>query len=371
MINIVESLTIPMVKKYLERSGWYVDGEWELPATRWSLRGNHYAQIILPDNAKLKDYKSAMVRVLEELVEVEGRSIDDIISAIQNKEHISIRVVAEDVSAGEIPIVDGANLFKGAKDLIKATAESIFKKTKTESKKVIIDNYLNSVTLGQTAVGSYAVNLYAPKISADDSVQGDLGGEISIMSEALIRSLNSLKSSLDEYSDDGDMAFLRISDKKLSAELCGALVDIGGEVGRYVEIKIGSITSQTPEGTVVFNEDYYPTINRALNYFKGEESDLFGVTIIGEITGLDRASDQSAGKVTVQTYIDRKPKKVSITLEAEEYEKAIQLHGDKGTAEFVGDIEMKARSAVMTNVLSFRKVGSEHFELESKNPKKS
>lgn len=355
---IIDSLTIDMVRNYLEKTGWIIGGEWHKPATMWHFPNDKYAQIILPNSSDLADYKRAMRRVIEELSEVEKRHVDDILLSIQQREHINIRVISDDVAGGEIPILDGANLFKGAYDLVKATAESVFKANKDQSKKVSIDNYMKSVRLGQTAVGSYLVNVYSPMISSENSQQKDCIEPSAVISSALISSLRNLKASLDKYERTENISvFQDVGDKKLSENLCNALINIGGEIGRSIEIQAGELTKDKEARdnvAITFESNYLSSIDRVLEHFKQIEEELNDYEIVGKIIGLQRVPENDFGKVTIQTYIEDKPKNVTVYLTGIEYDKAIKAHEEKSNILCIGNVEVKKKSAIITEVKVFR-----------------
>lgn len=362
MRTIIDSLTISMVRQYLIKTGWYIGGEWKRPATMWKLKGDDYAQVILPNSTDLGDYHRAMQRALEELSEVEQRSIDDIVTSIRNREHINIRVVSEDVEAGEIPLSDGASLVRGAYDLVKTTAETIFKKSKEKTKKEQVDSYLRSVTLGQTAVGSYMVNVYSPKISHNDH---DLVGDMPVMSSAIVSSLNGLKDSLDRYQEsDNILSLSHVSNKKQSEGLCSALLSMGLRSNRTVEISVANGEKQMHSNKVSFDQEYFSAMDKALKFYRDSIFDLKEYEIVGKITRLFRDPESDEGKVTIQAHIEEKSKNIELSLSAEDYDVAIKMHEARGNVVCIGDIQVRKRSAVMTRVISFREIPQTRVDIK-------
>lgn len=362
MNSIVSTLTISAVREYLENTGWYIGAKWRRPVTVWYLEGNDSAQIILPDSKDILDYDAAMTRVLEELVDVEQRSAQDIVLSIDKKEKINIRIIADDVEFGEIPIIDGVSLFQGACELIKATAEDLFKSSKTETKTKRVDDYIRSVTFGQTEIGSYSVNIYGPKISSENINQNDYLDSASFMSVAILSSLEKLKESLDEYAKSNDIMVLnKIQYRETYAKLCSALLDMSGKESRKVEInadKNSGTSKDSKKSKIAFDGEYFPKIKDALSYFKGSYH-LKQREVVGKITKLSRDDGQSDGQITIRAFIGEKLRSINITLNERDYEHALKIHGKQQNVLFVGDIEVQTRSARMTNISRFDPVISQ------------
>lgn len=359
MNTIIDSISVPMVRTYLEKTGWYIDAVWDRPVTIWYLTGNNSAQINLPNNSDVGGYYAAMRNVLDELVYVEKRDIKDIILSIQKKEHINIRVIADDVQFGEIPITDGANLFQGVRNLIKSIVDSSIPSKKGSNKKERVDEYMDMVTFGQTEIGSYSVNVYSPQIIETNSNQTDMAEmpTSTVISDALSRALVSLKTSITEYENSKNVkVFANAKPSGVSSGLCDAIVKMSGDTGkRLVEINIknNSVVNDKIPMTIVFEKSDYEPIQKAINYLKGIDYMLYKQIVVGQVIGLRRNPDDFTGVVTVQTHIEGKSKNMTISLSGKDYQKAIDLHDKKGFVQCVGDIHVKKKSADMTIVHSF------------------
>ena len=153
------------LRAYLQRKQWSEDGKIRNVATIWHRQDNDDAEVVLP-LLSVKDYWRRMREALASVASFEERAVSEVQNEIKQlfMNVITIRVVHDDTNDGTIPINDGVLLIAKAKDLLSAAARSLYVKRKqfTRGAPKEAKEYLETLLLGQTEMGSYVVNVIAP-----------------------------------------------------------------------------------------------------------------------------------------------------------------------------------------------------------------
>ena len=359
----VNNITLPMLTNYLKRQKWQkLDIALDLPITVWKHPDFPTVTLRVPQDESLLDYVSAIAQVVRVLAETEQCDEEEILTSLHNQDTISIRVIGDDVENGTIPLNDGALLFQSAESMIKSAASKIFIGAKKGiSKKQRINEFMESVLLGQTQIGSYAINIITPK-TIHDTKQLDLAPVPTgkMINDAIYKALSALKASVEKYKkEDNILEFAQASADGADAGICHAIVQMSGtNKERDVEIKLAGENTRHPksERIVYFSAQDIEPVQKAYNYLTGRDFVIKGGHYIGQIVALKKEPDSNSGKVTINTFVQEKPKKVSFILSGDDYEQAIDAHkaSHKTYVQCVGDIHCTRTSADLFNLTSFR-----------------
>ena len=220
---------------------------------------------------------------------------------------------------------------------------------------------MESVLLGQTQIGSYAINIITPK-TIHDTKQLDLAPVPTgkMINDAIYKALSALKASVEKYKKEDDiLEFAQASADGADAGICHAIVQMSGtNKERDVEIKLAGENTTHPksERIVYFSAQDIEPVQKAYNYLTGRDFVIKGGHYIGQIVALKKEPDSNSGKVTINTFVQEKPKKVSFILSGDDYEQAIDAHkaSHKTYVQCVGDIHCTRTSADLFNLTSFR-----------------
>lgn len=358
----VNSITLPMLTSYLQHQKWQkLDVDLDLPITVWKNANFPTVTLRVPKNDSLSDYMQAINQVIKTLADTEQRTTKEILTSLNNQDTISIRVISNDVKNGTIPLNDGTLLFQSAESMIKSAASKIFSSIKKgTSKRQQIKEFMDSVLLGQTQVGSYAINIITPKTTHDTNQQ-DIAPVPTgkMINDTLYQALSSLKSSVETYKrEDNILEFARASANGADARICHAIIQMSGtNKERDVEIKlIGEDPIQLKsDRSIYFSAQDIEPVEKAYNYLTGRDFVIKGGHYIGQIVALKKEPDSNSGKVTINTFVQEKPKKVSFILYGKDYEQAIDAHklSHETYVQCVGDIHCTKTSAELSNVTSF------------------
>ena len=357
------NLTIEQVEAYLASQGWYRDGFIKSLAGIWHHKDKEEAEVVLPLSNTVREYGKRFAEALVAISEFERRStgeiINDIAQLIANV--ITVRVKGEDTKGGTIPINDGVLLFSKAKDLMYSAALSLRSKRRQfigpPSKEV--KEYVDSLLLGQTEVGSYIVNVIAPVPPQQPEVP-QMEKETSVAAGVTLNLVCGLEAITKASAEFSQSQSLRVFDaaieKGLSSNMCDALLGFSGiEHRRQFEICISGANPMFGRITKVFkfDADEVATVRMASDYYKGDYM-LKNRRVWGFVKKLDRPKGEEIGTITVEAVVDGVDRSVKIELGPEEYHQGVLAHDMKALVECSGNIHIKNRRAQLFNPTGFR-----------------
>lgn len=356
------------VGMYLQTSGWRNDGTFGALATIWHRPepDRNDAEVVLPLSGMALDFRARMVDVFVVLMEYERRSLAHILKDILGnaEDHIRIRVFHADVDHGTIPLNDGVMLNFKARDLMAAAAMSTTSKQRHFSGKRSkeANEYIDSLRLGQTEVGSYIVNVLAPVpvVSLEDAYETVPMSRI--VTENLRTGLEALSLAIERFSSSQELAvFDDAIFSGASANMCDALVGLSGvQKQRGFEISIAPssvVEFASSVQSFQFDVDAVRAIVDASAYYK-DDYVLPAYTIVGTIKRLDRPLGDEMGTVTVDALVGDAEKHVAIQLGPEEYLDAVNAHKQRSAVRCHGDLHVKARTATLLNPVGFEVLSS-------------
>ena len=352
---------------YMLNNGWQKDGDLGRVATIWHRpeADRVDAEVILPLSTGAKDFRDRMIDAVTAIASFEGRPLVDVVKDTlgHHADLIRVRVIADDVDEGTIPINDGVLLNERARDLLVAAANGTLQKRKHFSGPQAKEakEYIDSLRLGQTEIGSYVVNVIAPmKMIHVDQDALDPVPLAKIITATLASSLQALSSAARAFTNTADLSvFDEAVLQGASANMCDALVGLGGtDKKRSFEISIApsrSGTFKSERQTFEFGIEEVSGIAAAASYYK-ENYVLENRTITGFIKRLDRPHGEQNGTVSITALLADVDKNISVELGAEDYDRAITAHKANDAVQCSGDIHVTPRTAKLLNPKGFRVV---------------
>lgn len=363
--NQIADVDPAQLATYLVGSGWVRSDSGGTLTSLWHRPEDdaRSAEVLLPMSEGLKDYQDRLLDAVEAIAEFERRPSAQVIQASSHysSDHYSVRVVHDDTAEGTIPLNDGVLLNLRARDLIAASAMTTRTKRRHFSGKRTPEakEFLKTLRLGQTAIGSYVVTVIAPLAPVQTAQQVVPTTSLTRLVTTNLRdSLGALSAALQEYQAASDLrVFDRAIDVGVSANMCDALVGLSGEdMRRGFEITIETALLDSP-GQEPMRFSFPPAsvghIARASNYYK-DDYVLADQTVRGLVKKLIQIPGQDNGTIFVQASVAGHEKVVTIELAAAEYADAVLAHGAKEFVESRGDIHVKARTSTLLNPTRFR-----------------
>ncbi len=346
---------------YLQHNQWFEDGKLRSVATIWHRHDNEEAEVVLPYSS-VKDYRQRMRDALASVASIEGREVFEVLAEVKRlfANVITIRVIHDDTTDGTIPINDGVLLIAKAKELVSAAARSLYAKKKqfTRGAPKEAKEYLDTLLLGQTEVGSYVVNVIAPVqplvTASANTAEIPLAQAIT---SNLVAGLSALESASARYEDGGN--FDVFDDAVLagaSSNMCDALLGFSGaERNRAFEITVKQASTplfESMPSRFVFDGNHVKALEKATDYYKGDYV-LPDRMLTGHITKLSRPKEETSGVVTIESFFGEVERKVQVELTGDEYHQAVVAHDTGKLVRIEGDVHVKSKSAQLLNPKNF------------------
>lgn len=354
--------SVEQLQAYLVSKHWHEDGKIRSVATVWHRAENEDAEVLVPWPSA-KDYLPRIRQALNAIATYEGRGVSDVIKDIQRllSNVISVRVVHDDTSDGTIPINDGVLLIAKAKELLSAAAQSVYAKKRqfAGAAPVAAREYLESLMLGQTEIGSYVVNVIAPPASpnVNDPRTVDAMPLGQVITLNLVTSLEALEKASAAYSEVGDLKAFDVAVLAgASSNMCDALLGFSGEKHhRMFEITISGTSGPLFEAVPrKFTFDNYKVelLEKVSNYYK-DDYVLTQRTLTGHITKLSRPKDETTGTIIIESILGDIDRKVRVELSGDDYHMAVLAHDNSKLVKVEGDVHIKSKSATLINPINF------------------
>ncbi|QCX47893.1 hypothetical protein [Ralstonia pseudosolanacearum] len=354
-------VSFDQLRAYLQHKQWFEDGKIRNVATIWHRQDNEDAEVVLP-LSYVKDYWQRMRDALASVASFEERAVHEVLSEVKRlfANVITIRVVHDDTNDGTIPINDGVLLIAKARDLLSAAARSVYAKRKqfTRGAPKEAKEYLETLLLGQTEVGSYVVNVIAPVQTV--AVGAEMVTTIPLaqaITSSLVTGLSALEKATAIYEEKGDLgAFDEAVLAGASSNMCDALLGFSGEKhNRTFEITVMAAPSplfESKPAKFVFDGRHVEVLEKATGYYK-DDYILRERRLTGYITKLSRPRDETSGTITIDSTVGYVERKVQVELTGDDYHQAVVAHDNSKMVRVDGDVHIKSKSAQLLNPKNF------------------
>lgn len=366
-------VSVDQLQAYLQSKQWFEDGKIRSLATIWHRHQDEDAEVVLPFSY-VKDFSQRVRDALTAIASFEKRAVLDVIGDIKGlfSNIITVRVIHADTEDGTIPINDGVLLISKAKDLLSAAAQAVYAKRRHFFGPTPKDarNYLDTLLLGQTEIGSYVVNVIAPNQAnfvVDRAVADPTTADAVPLGQAitlnLVMGLEALAKASTTYEEIGDLrAFDDAVMSGASANLCDALLGFSGEKhNRTFEITVTAATSQMFESEprkFGFDGKHVEVLEKASGYYK-DDYVLPDRLLTGHITKLVRPKDEISGTITLDSILGDVERKVRVTLTGDDYHLAVIAHDNGQMVRVQGDVHIKPKTAELLSPKNFGVVKTE------------
>ena len=357
-------LSLLDVRAYLDSQGWSAAGRYGTVATIYEARdsaGKNF-ELLLPMKESLADYAARMGDIVGTLADVEGRDEIAVFHDLVKAGFDVVRFRAPNADdAGTIALQSGVALYDHARDVIAAAANAAVKPKRAyrgnSSGKA--KEYLDTLRLGQTEVGSYVMTVLSPVQPTLSSDQTSLFPEIDVGDEpfsravtlTLVRSLRAAKVAVNEAVATGRLdPFEAAIDSGVSSNLCEAIARLAQQ-GTGVDISLTwSRVRRGPEAkaSYSFTEDNARVLSEAATAFRESEPQT-DITIEGFVIALDRKPEEFDGKAKIRGFVDGRVKTISAEFLFADYKKVVGAFDRKLRVRVDGDLVKKGPWQVLGN----------------------
>ncbi|MDX3325302.1 hypothetical protein PV405_11570 [Streptomyces sp. ME02-6979-3A] len=369
----VKDLATTSLLRYLRGRGWspsrnYGRGQlWELPVTGDS--GEPY-EVLVPLDRTPRDYADRVADLVETLSVVEARSPADVLRemSLPSADWQFLRLTPPG-PAGTVPLTEVVPALAGLKDLMTSAAAAEAspepQPVQPAQKPQLVKDHVATVRLDQTRVGSYVVAVHTPLpelpsqgyLFDDDTRSEPFARRVSRrLYAALVCAREAAETSL---RDDAVADFAPYVPGGLSANLCEALVRIGGDEGPGFSLDFtwsSDLPMERPTERIRLARPQLTALDAGAKDLRARLGNR-DMTLRGSVVRLHRELPHGPGAVTVAgSFEDRdrgRLRRVRMTLDQHEYSKAAEAHRRGDEVLVQGDLTVLGSAPRLENVRSF------------------
>lgn len=348
------------LRQYLSSHGWTTGTQNGLSATYTQTLDGTDFELLVPLSADLRDFPQRMADVLRTLEVVEHRDQLQILGDLTSAQADVVRVRRPGADDGTILLEEGVSLINSASDLLLAAAcTTITPRLYYPGKKpTTATDYLRRARLGQSERGSYVLTIISPVPPRTTNelfpgMHDPFERQVTrMLSTALDATVQASESALRDGKPD---PFRDSMAQGVSANLIDAVLGLMGPYHQSVDVNF----SWSPEHPLAFEPksatiepDFAPILEEASRYLK-KNAEQPPVELSGAVIGLHRPEGAETGRVKLVTFLDGRPKTVTIELTPGDYDIAIQAHQQQRMVVCEGILIRMGRSSVLTKMTRF------------------
>ncbi|MDP9798636.1 hypothetical protein J2S43_007148 [Catenuloplanes nepalensis] len=359
---------------YLRSRAWQIRDR-DATGAYWVLvAGGEEFEALQPTDAGLRDYGARVLDVLRVLSIVEDRSELDVLRDMTNvsMDIHTVRTFPVDSPPGMIGLDDGVQALESVRNLVLAAAYSVGaeqqKAVQPARKPAEVLRFLRDVRIGPSAEGSFVMSVHTPippRLTSGHADDADDGLEPSEpfqrrvtlrLYDAVVAARDAANEAL--VSPDGLDAFTASVRHGMSANLCEALVGIGGGSGHPFEISL-SLAPSRPMlrrrlSPIRFRRDHLPVLTAAAQELR-ERIAEDGVTVFGNVVRLHRVGTGS-GEISIAGTVegDDRLRRFWTHLPEQDYLQATRAHEQMLGVSVRGDLLRRGTRLYLKNPVAFR-----------------
>lgn len=358
------------IVSYLRAKGWELKRE-NNDFLIWVLKnaGEDTFEVIVPLNPNFADFALRIGDILKTLEAAEKRSQSEIFDDItfNSSDIVKIRIITQNPAENSLPLENGVEIIQQIREMMLATTYSAIDPVSVlpAKKPGTVTNHMRKLKLGQTERGSYIITIVSkvtPQIlqtrfTEESDLITDEPFERKVIS-TLACSLYEMKIAAEKAATTGLIdSFASCIQFGVSANLCESIASIGklNEVESDLEIDFKwALThpKKDPIEKIIISADELPWIEAAARKFR-EVSIRYDFEIRGPVIKLSRPNDQIPGLVTVYSYVDEKPRRITFELSGGDYHKAVAAHDNGSIVTCYGTLYPKSKIDKLEDVRDF------------------
>ncbi|MBW6432538.1 hypothetical protein KZ829_02120 [Actinoplanes hulinensis] len=342
--------------------------------------GSDEFEVLQPHDSALRDYPSRVRDLLSVLASAEDRSELDVLADITDvsMDVHSIRTFPADHGPGLIGLDDGVQAYESLRSLVVAAAYAVSSEqpraVQPARKPAEVLRFLREVAIGAPVEGSFVLSVHTPippRLSGqpslfDDDVSDALEPAEPFERRVSLKLYDAVRAANDAANDalissNGLDAFTDAVPRGISANLCEALVGLGGEAGHPFELTMRLAIARPLRARALlepirFRRDHLPVLASAAQELRERVADE-GVLIVGNVVRLHREGVGS-GEISVAGTIEGEDRlrRVWMPLGDGDYTQATRAHQEMRSVTVRGDLVRRGTRLYLTNPSAFQVV---------------
>lgn len=348
--DTLRSLSPWQITAYLKAKGATQSTAYMDKADIW-LYGNK--EILVPNKTIFGDYPQRIADLLTDISEMENRSRLQIFEEIRNCNFdiILVRNISPDTQNGTINFTQSVEFVSLAHEMLLAAACSAasHKLSYPGKKPQDAEQFMRGVRMGQTAHGSFVLQILAP-VTKEFTQQGSLlemppeleyENRVVPTLESGLSAMNNVAKKLNE--DNEINHFINAAKHGLTTNLCDAVTGMYEKLApETIDITINYSASRPNRprcSNTKINSKYIHLIRDAVMTVKAnqpkEENDHLAR---GPIIKLSSENVEKGGEIIFRDLTSPKLRKLKVVLDKDNYSAATKAHGEQKFVEIIGNI---------------------------------
>ncbi|MEM9455867.1 MAG: hypothetical protein AAGF11_16925 [Myxococcota bacterium] len=328
-------------------------------------------EVFVPLRSEGSDYSSLLLDLLMTIARKENRAVNAVADDIRTTSADVVRVRRIGTEDDLLPLDLGARFFGTAASVMVAAACAAYDPRASYGPRKASDviDFTRQAGFDRTEKGSFVVKIVCPLETRIQSAQTSLEGLDAPLppapfarktTEMLVQALEAARSAAANAIADGDLqSFVEAVDKGVSANLCAALGEMSTDRSlKEVEVNVSWARNwprQPGADRVSVSRELLTVMShgaaRLADVNEREDYELVGPVVRTQ-------SETGAGEIRINTLLDGRPRKVSMNLNAEDYNRAVHAHAERDTGVVVrciGNLVKEGRR--------YRLLGPRRFEV--------
>ncbi|GAA4697858.1 hypothetical protein [Phytohabitans rumicis] len=338
-------------------------------AVRWvKIVGGDEYEVVQPIESGIRDYAARVRDVVQVLALAEDRSELDVlraISSVSTDVHL-VRLFPADEDPGMIGLDDGVQAYENLRNLVVAAAYSVSAKqpraVQPARKPADVLHYLRGVRIGPSAEGSFVLSVHTavpPRLTAEpgeDATPEPFERQVSLRIYEAARAAQEAATAALAGADGLDV-FNRSVTRGVSANLCEALVGLGGDARHPVELRLALAAARPTARSFVpvrFRRDHLAVLESAAHEFRARSAEEDSV-VAGNVVRLYREAS-ATGEVSIAGTVegDDRLRRIWVELAGVDYETAVRAHQEMLQVSVRGDIVRRGTRSYLTRPSGFQ-----------------
>ncbi len=341
-------VTPSVLSAALSKFGWRLVGGRDGLYTRWAYGEERSTRILIPLDDSKPDFDELLTDAVSSLTALHTDAAQHVLRALTNRPGDELKFRKHsDTPLGTIRWDLGQELIQAASDTLAASAKASSDRRPAfrNSNWFIAREFLQSVLMGQTEVGSYVVTAYTPPdrefferesqkrpgprqssegIHTGREVVEVMTGALQVTREAINQYNRSGRvEEFDDTVEHGVSRELAVAVQRLVHQSDGASVTVEWSTD-FDSLLLPNAATRTGTTEVEFSPADYPILERA-SIRLANDTDSLTVTVVGSVEVLTRKVG-AVGVVAINVLRGTSAKKVRVRLPADKYELALEAH---------------------------------------------
>jgi hypothetical protein len=340
--------------------------------------GGEEFEALQPQESTIRDYATRVRDLLNVLAVTEDRSELAVLSDITtvSMDVHTVRAFPPDNAPGMIGLADGVQAYESVRNLVVAAAYAVSaeepRAVQPARKSAEVLRLLREVRIGPSSEGSFVLTVHTPvpprlslgqatlfEESAEDALEPAEPFERRV-SLRLYDAVNAAHNAANDalVGPNGIDVFTDAVTAGVSANLCEALVGLGGEAGHPFELSLALAPSRPLDARrlepIRFRRDHLPVLASAAQELR-ELVPEEGAVVTGNVVRLHREGS-GTGEISVAGIVegDDRLRRVWMTLGDDDYAEATRAHQEMLTVAVRGDLVRRGTRLYLTNPSGFR-----------------